>query len=47
MMEAPLIEARGLQKWYSGVHALKNVDFKVFKAEVVGLSATTARAKRH
>ena len=35
-MEAPLIEAKGLHKWYSGVHALKNVDFRVGKGEVVG-----------
>ena len=28
-MEAPLIETKGLHKWYSGVHALRNVDFHV------------------
>ena len=28
-MTAPLIECIGLQKWYSGVHALKNVSLKI------------------
>lgn len=45
MMEAPLIEARGLQKWYSGVHALKDVDFKVWKGEVVGLVGDNGAGK--
>ena len=36
-MGAPLIEGRGLHKWYSGVHALKNVHFRVERGEVVGL----------
>jgi simple sugar transport system ATP-binding protein len=44
-MEAPLIETRGLQKWYSGVHALKNVDFKVSKGEVVGLVGDNGAGK--
>ena len=30
-MDAPLIEAKGLHKLYSGVHALNNVDFQVFR----------------
>jgi simple sugar transport system ATP-binding protein len=44
-MEAPLIEAKGLQKWYSGVHALKNVDFRVEKGEVVGLVGDNGAGK--
>src|SRR4029077_15464293 len=44
-MEAPLIEARGLHKWYSGVHALKNVDFHVLKGEVVGLVGDNGAGK--
>ena len=44
-MEAPLIEARGLHKWYSGVHALKNVDFKVSKGEIVGLVGDNGAGK--
>jgi len=44
-MEAPLIEARGLHKWYSGVHALKNVDFQVWRGEVVGLVGDNGAGK--
>ena len=44
-MEAPLIEGRGLHKWYSGVHALKNVDFRVDKGEVVGLVGDNGAGK--
>lgn len=44
-MEAPLIETRGLHKWYSGVHALRNVDFRVFKGEVVGLVGDNGAGK--
>ncbi len=44
-MEAPLIETRGLHKWYSGVHALKNVDFRVFRGEVVGLVGDNGAGK--
>jgi simple sugar transport system ATP-binding protein len=44
-MDAPLIDARGLHKWYSGVHALKNVDFQVFKGEVVGLVGDNGAGK--
>jgi len=44
-MDAPLIETKGLHKWYSGVHALKNVDFKVFKGEVVGLVGDNGAGK--
>jgi len=44
-MDAPLIETKRLHKWYSGVHALKNVDFKVFKGEVVGLVGDNGAGK--
>jgi simple sugar transport system ATP-binding protein len=44
-VEAPLIEAKGLQKWYSGVHALKNVDFRAEKGEVVGLVGDNGAGK--
>src|SRR6201996_8007462 len=44
-MEAPLIEAKGLHKWYSGVHALRNVDFHVLKGEVVGLVGDNGAGK--
>jgi simple sugar transport system ATP-binding protein len=44
-MTAPLIEARGLHKWYSGVHALKNVDFRVERGEVVGLVGDNGAGK--
>ena len=45
LMDAPLIETKGLHKWYSGVHALKNVDFQVFKGEVVGLVGDNGAGK--
>jgi simple sugar transport system ATP-binding protein len=44
-LEVPLIETRGLHKWYSGVHALKNVDFKLFKGEIVGLVGDNGAGK--
>src|SRR5579862_1609494 len=44
-MAAPLIEARGLEKWYSGVHALKHVDFEVNKGEIVGLVGDNGAGK--
>ena len=44
-MGAPLIEGRGLHKWYSGVHALKDVDFRVDKGEVVGLVGDNGAGK--
>ncbi len=44
-MEAPLIETRGLHKWYSRVHALKNVDFKLYKGEIVGLVGDNGAGK--
>jgi simple sugar transport system ATP-binding protein len=44
-MTAPLIEARGLHKWYSGVHALKNVDFHADRGEVVGLVGDNGAGK--
>ncbi len=44
-MGAPLIEGRGLHKWYSGVHALKNVDFRVDRGEVVGLVGDNGAGK--
>ncbi len=44
-MPAPIIEARGLHKWYSGVHALKGVDFHVDKGEIVGLVGDNGAGK--
>lgn len=44
-MTTPLIEARGLHKWYSGVHALKGVDFRVARGEVVGLVGDNGAGK--
>ena len=38
-MNPPIIECRGLHKWYSGVHALKGVNFEV------NSSRLTANAK--
>jgi simple sugar transport system ATP-binding protein len=40
-----LIECVGLEKWYSGVHALKNVDFAVRQRETVGLVGDNGAGK--
>lgn len=44
-MTVPLIECIGLQKWYSGVHALKNVSLKVAHGEAVGLVGDNGAGK--
>jgi simple sugar transport system ATP-binding protein len=44
-MAERIIEAIGLHKWYSGVHALKGVDFHVEKGEVVGLVGDNGAGK--
>jgi simple sugar transport system ATP-binding protein len=44
-MIPPIIECRGLDKWYSGVHALKNVSLTVNQGEVVGLVGDNGAGK--
>jgi simple sugar transport system ATP-binding protein len=44
-MTTPIIECRGLQKWYSGVHALKNVNLTILPGEVVGLVGDNGAGK--
>src|SRR6266481_4383020 len=44
-MIAPLISVRALHKWYSGVHALKGVDFDVQSREVCGLVGDNGAGK--
>ena len=44
-MSTPIIECSGLEKWYSGVHALKNVSLTVQKGEVVGLVGDNGAGK--
>jgi simple sugar transport system ATP-binding protein len=44
-MSAPLVECIGLQKWYSGVHALKNVSLTVGHGEAVGLVGDNGAGK--
>jgi simple sugar transport system ATP-binding protein len=44
-MSAPIIECVGLEKWYSGVHALKNVSLTVNRGEAVGLVGDNGAGK--
>jgi len=41
----PVIECRNLQKWYSGVHALKNVNLTIHPGETVGLVGDNGAGK--
>jgi simple sugar transport system ATP-binding protein len=42
---APIIECHHLEKWYSGVHALKNVSLSVAHGEAVGLVGDNGAGK--
>ena len=44
-MTTPIIECRGLQKWYSGVHALKNVSLTINPGESIGLVGDNGAGK--
>ena len=41
----PILETRGLHKWYSGVHALKDVSLEVRPGEVLGLVGDNGAGK--
>jgi branched-chain amino acid transport system ATP-binding protein len=41
----PVLEGRGLQKWYGGLAALKQVDFAVFPGEIVGIVGPNGSGK--
>ncbi|MBX9455332.1 MAG: ATP-binding cassette domain-containing protein [Rhizobium sp.] len=44
-MSTPIIECRNLQKWYSGVHALKNASLTIHPGESVGLVGDNGAGK--
>src|SRR5215470_3859303 len=44
-MNPPIIECRGLHKWYSGVHALKGVYLTVASGESIGLVGDNGAGK--
>ncbi len=44
-MTTPLIECRHLEKWYSGVHALRDVSLTIRPGEVVGLVGDNGAGK--
>jgi simple sugar transport system ATP-binding protein len=44
-MTTPIIECRNLQKWYSGVHALKNINLTIHPGETVGLVGDNGAGK--
>ena len=41
-MAAPIIEIRNLQKWYSGVHALKSVSLDIYPNEALVVAIVLA-----
>lgn len=41
----PLLEGRGLEKWYGGLGALKQVDIAVFPGEIVGIVGPNGSGK--
>lgn len=41
----PVISCRGLEKWYAGVHALKNIDLDIRQGEVIGLVGDNGAGK--
>jgi hypothetical protein len=43
---SPLLEGRGISKFFGHVTALRDVDFEVVRGEVHALAATTAPASR-
>jgi simple sugar transport system ATP-binding protein len=45
IMAAPIIAIRNLHKWYSGVHALKNVSLDVYPNEALGLIGDNGAGK--
>jgi len=44
-MTAPIIQVKNLNKWYSGVHALKDVTMDVYANETVGLVGDNGAGK--
>jgi len=44
-MAAPIIEIRDLEKWYSGVHALKRVSLDIYPNESLGLVGDNGAGK--
>ena len=44
-MTAPIIEIKNLQKWYSGVHALKSVSLDIYPNEALGLVGDNGAGK--
>lgn len=45
MQLVPVISCRGLDKWYAGVHALKNVDLDIYQGQVIGLVGDNGAGK--
>jgi simple sugar transport system ATP-binding protein len=42
---SPIIDCRGIEKWYSGVHALKNINLSIETGELVGLVGDNGAGK--
>lgn len=42
---SPVIEVRGLERWFGGVHALRGVDLEVYPGEIVALVGDNGAGK--
>lgn len=43
--KSPVVEMKGIHKWYEDVHALRGVDFEIYPSEVVGLIGDNGAGK--
>ena len=44
-MTTPIVEMRGIQKYFGAVHALRNVNFSLMPGEILGLVGDNSAGK--